>query len=58
MKGNSRSGGLKRFDIRVGFRPSFNNQHPRSHHKGANASCGKVGFELATDGIQFYVFAN
>ena len=23
-----------------------------------NATAGKVGFELATDGIQFYVFAN
>ena len=34
-------------------------QHPRSQHKGAtSASSGKVEFELATDGIQFHVFAN
>ena len=34
-------------------------QHPRSHHKGAtdaNATGGKGRFDLATDGIQFYVY--
>ena len=31
---------------------------PQGRHQHANASGGKVRFELATDGIQFYVFAN
>ena len=53
--------------IKAGFRSSFITttvweQHPRSHHKAEGATSMqtrqvvKVGFELATDCIQFYVF--
>ena len=45
--------------LEAGYRRTFKNQdcYPVSHLKGAthqhaNASGGKVGFELATDGIQ------
>ena len=31
---------------------------PQGRHLHVNASCCKVGFKLATYGIQFYVFAN
>ena len=30
----------------------------QEHHQRANASGSKAGFELVTEGIQFYVFAN
>ena len=53
------------------FYNSFNihnclEQHPRSHHEGNTTAskfillrtCCKVGFELATNSIQFYDFAN
>ena len=41
----------------------FRNRHPRPHHKTrrrsrAHGTSGKVGFELATDGIQFYDVTN
>ena len=50
-----------------GVRRSFDNHDcsgtafqvtPPVRYQHANASCGKVGLGLATDGIQFYVFAN
>ena len=48
--------------LKAGFRRSFFHHDPRSHHKGTTSMqtdpAGRVGFELATDGIQFYVFAN
>ena len=48
------------------FRRSFNYHDcsvtgqitPQGHHQHVNASGGKVWFELATDGIRLYVFAN
>ena len=52
---------------KAGFRCSFNHHDcsgtasqvtPQGRHQHVNASSGKVGFELATDGIQLYVFAN
>ena len=53
--------------VKTGVRRSFHNHDcsgtasqvtPQVRFQRANASGGKVGPELATDGIQFYVFAN
>ena len=56
----------KALKAKGGFCCSFNTtvweQHPRSHHKGATSMQThpevRVGYELATNSIQFYVFAN
>ena len=53
--------------LKAGARRSFDNHDclgtasqvtQQGRHQHANASGGKEGFELATDGIQFYVFVN
>ena len=50
-----------------GFSHRFNNHNclgtasqvtPQEHHQLANSSGSKVGFKLATNSIQFHVFAN
>ena len=54
-------------ELKAGFRSSFDKHNcsgtasqvtAQQRQQHANASGSKVGFELATDGIQFYVFAN
>ena len=44
--------------VKAGVSPQLSQVTPQRRHKHANASGGKVGFELATDGIQFYFLAN
>ena len=51
----------QKVDVRRSF-TRVREQHPKPYHEGAakraNATGDKVGFDLATDGIQINVFAN
>ena len=44
--------------VKAGVSPQLFQVKPQWRHQHANASGGKLGFELATDGIQFYFLAN